>query len=171
MVAQHLSDLVAGDSLASSNEDRVLAGDRPGDVAEHGRIDCVGERRRVAGRCLYDDELPGRLDRGGEPAQRGRQLVEAVEVAAARKRVDEPAVLAAHLHEPQLVDVARHGRLYCLDALRAECFHHLALRRDRTVLHEAEDRALPVVLGHMLSMPAYRIYASAYVLVRPCRVS
>ena len=65
-------------------------------------------------------------------------------------RVDEAALGVPHLDEAELRDVARDGRLHGVDAVRAQRLGDLGLRRERLLLHEPQDRALPLELrrGH-----------------------
>src|SRR5207237_488230 len=48
--------------------------------------------------------------------------------------------------EPELCDVARDGRLHGVDPLLAERRRHLDLRRERPLLHQAQDRSLSLEL-------------------------
>jgi hypothetical protein len=53
----------------------------------------------------------------------------------------------AHLHEPELGDVARHRRLHRVEALGAQRLGHIGLRRELLLLDQSQDRPLPLVLG------------------------
>src|SRR5205085_304368 len=97
---------------------------------------------------LQDDHVPAEGEGDGPAAERRRQLAEAIEVGRAREGIDEPALGVAHLDEPELRDVARDGGLDGRKALLAERIGNLFLRRERTLLDEAQDRALALELVH-----------------------
>ena len=124
-------------ALADRDEDRVVAGDRARDVGQAGVVDRVGERGGEAARGVDHEQLAGRDHRAGPVAQRGGELLEPAQVGGARKRVDEPAVAVSHLHEPELGDVARDGRLHGVDPLAAERLGELGLRREVALLDQA----------------------------------
>ena len=86
--------------------------------ARLGGVDRVGERRGEPARRHDHEQVPGRREAARPAAQRAGQLVEPADVGRARQRVDEPALVVAHLDEAELVDVARDGRLHGLDARR-----------------------------------------------------
>src|SRR5262245_27806378 len=96
-----------GCSLPRRDEDRVVAGEGAGDEWMTALVDRLGQRVRVARRRREDDEaaLSG-LDGEGVAAHRGPDRAELVGVARALGRIDEPAARRAHLHEPELRDVA-----------------------------------------------------------------
>ena len=90
----------------------------PATSCERRVVDRVGERRRRsrAASWITSSWPVGVIP----PAQRRSadgELLEPVEVGGAGQRVDEPAVAVPHLHEPELRDVARDGRLHGVDAL------------------------------------------------------
>jgi hypothetical protein len=62
-MAEVFCEVSSGRALAWGDEDRVLACDRARDFGEHRRVDRVGERGRIAGGRLDDDERVGGLDR------------------------------------------------------------------------------------------------------------
>ena len=87
--------------------------------------------------------FPVGVDRERPAAQRERELAQPVEVGGAGQRVHEPAFRVAHLHEPELGDVARDGRLDGVVAGLAQRVGELALRRrSGCSLDEPQDRAL-----------------------------
>src|SRR5215207_2743884 len=147
MVSKLLGELGAADALSRRDEDRVVAGDRSCDVAERRCVEHAGKRVCVARRRRDDEQVARGNERQREPAERGGQLAQAVEVACARVRVDEPPVLVANLDEPELRDVARDGRLDGFEAAVAQRLRDLGLRRELAVVHEAQDRALPFELA------------------------
>src|SRR5581483_11326960 len=93
-----------------------------------------------------DEELTGGRHARRPAAHRGGELVEAAQVGRARPGVHEPAVAVPHLHEPELRDVARDGRLHGVEALLAERLRELGLRREVALLDEAQDPLLPLGL-------------------------
>ena len=93
--------------------------------------------------------LPVRLERDDPAAERRRQLAEPVEIGRAGMRVDEPAALAAHLHEPELRDVPGDGRLDGVETLVPERFDDVALGRELALGDEPEDRSLAFELVHV----------------------
>src|SRR5687768_4247664 len=151
MVSKLFGEVGAGDALPGRDEDRVVARDGSRDVAERRGVEHAGERVRVARRRRDDEQVARRDEREREAPERGGQLAEAVEVPGARMRVDEPAVLVAHLDEPELRDVARHRRLHRLEAVVAQRLRDFGLRRELAGVDETEDRALPVELAHRTS--------------------
>ena len=72
----------------------------------HASLDRIRERDREAVRCLEHEQLACGLHPADPAAQRGGQPVEPVEVARARKRVDEATLAVPHLYEPELRDDA-----------------------------------------------------------------
>src|ERR671911_1333671 len=151
MVSKLLGEVGAGDAFPGRDEDRVVARDRSRDVAERRGVEDARERIRVARRRRDDEQVAGRDQREREAPERGGQLAEAVEVACTPMGVYEPAVLVAHLDEPELRDVARHRRLYGLEALVSQRLGEFGLRRKLAVVDETEDGALPVELAHRTS--------------------
>ena len=101
------------------------------------------------GRSPQDDEVPGRLERDHPAAKRRGELAQPVEVARARQRVDEAALLAPDLDEPELGDVARDRRLHGVEPLVAQRLDDVALRRELPLADEPEDRSLPFELVHV----------------------
>src|SRR5262249_335712 len=59
-VAELLLELGAGHAVARGDEDRVLAGDRAGDLLERRVVDRVGQRDREAVRRRQHEQLPRR---------------------------------------------------------------------------------------------------------------
>ncbi len=105
-------------------------------------IDRLRQRLRVAVRRRDDDEVAARLDGRAPSAQaRPRRPVEAGRVLG--ERVDETAARVAHLHEAELVDVARDRRLDDVVPLAAQRFGELGLRRDRLLPNQPLDRRVP----------------------------
>ncbi len=133
-------------AVARGDEDGVVAGDRAGHLGQRGVVDRVGERGGEAARRLDHEHRPGGGRLAHEAAQRAGQLVEPVQVGCAGHRVDEAALVVAHLDETELRDVARDGRLHGVDAERAQRVRDLGLRRERLLLHEPQDRSLPFEL-------------------------
>ena len=81
--------------------------------------------------------------------------------------VDEPAGGVAHLHEPELADVARHGRLHDVVAGGAQRVGELGLGRDALLADEAQDRALALAPIH--ASTSSRIDEGVVDFVRPRR--
>src|SRR5581483_2513609 len=96
------------------------------------------------------------------PPQRAAELVVPAQVGGAGERVDEPAFVVPHLHEPELRDVARDGGLNGLDAARLQRIRDFRLRGHRLLLHEPQDRALPFEL---------RRHRSSFRIAMPCTAS
>ena len=121
----------------------------PATSVEPGGVDRVGERRGEPARSHDHAEVPGGREPARPAAQGGGQLVEPAQVGGARQRVHEPPRFVPHLHETELRDVPRDGRLHGLDAGRVQRLGDLGLRRERLLLDEPEDRALALELrGH-----------------------
>src|SRR5207249_5250570 len=76
------------------------------------------------------------------------ELGEPVEIGRARQGVDEAAVGCAHLHQSELRDVARDGRLHGVDSRLLERLRDLGLGRERPLPDEPEDCALTLELVH-----------------------
>ena len=90
-------------------------------------------------------------DESSETAQRRSADVSSLSrsrSADARQRVDEAAGRVANLDEAELGDVARDRRLDGIVADLAQRLGELLLRRERLLLHEAQDGALTVELAH-----------------------
>ena len=128
------------------DEDGVVAGDRARDLGQRRLVDRVGERGGEAARRVDHEHRAGGCSLADPAAQRRRELVEPAQVGGARQRVDQPAVAVPHLDEPELRDVARDGRLDGVDPVAAQRLGDLGLRRERLLLDEAQDRALPLEL-------------------------
>ncbi len=111
--------LRAGRAVAGGDEDRVLAGERARDLCERGLVDRLGQGGRRAPAAVWTTSSCAARRHLADPApERRRELVEPVEVGGAGERVDQAPRLVAHLHQPELGDVARDGRLHRLDAVR-----------------------------------------------------
>ena len=134
------------------DEDRVVAGERPGDRRMAALVDRLGERARVAGGGRDDDEPAARrLDARRVAPHRGADRAQPVGVARARGGVDQPPARSAHLDEPELGHVAGDRRLDDLVALVPERLDELGLGRERPVLDEPEDRGLSLAAVHAAS--------------------
>ena len=160
MLAQLGAQRLRARPVAGREEDGVVAGDRARDAGMPALVDRLGERARVAGRSREDDERPGPLDAGRVAAHRDADRTEPVGVVGAGRCVDESARGGPNLREPQLLDVARDRRLHDVVALLTERLDELALRGDRPVAHEPEDRLLPDGVAHA-SASARRARASS----------
>src|SRR3954451_24190802 len=145
---------VAVGRLAGHEEDGVLAGDRPGDHRVARLVHGLRERARIAGRRDDDEQVPARLAFEGPALERGAELVAAARVGGAGRRVHEVAGRVAHLHEPELVDVPRDGRLDDVVARIVERGDELALGRERALADEAQDLAVPFASVHAASTSA-----------------
>ena len=133
-------------ALAAEDEDRVVAGDRAGDVGEPDAVDALGEGRRRAGRG--PDHQPAL---GAD--ERQRELVEQMAEQAQRRRGvrlagDDVAhaVVAVHAREPELLDVAADRRLRRLEAHAREARADVLLRAEPLAGDERQDRVLALRL-------------------------
>src|SRR5829696_5933819 len=146
---EHGIELGRGRAVAGRQEDCVVPGDAARGLGERRVVE--GDRDRI-GACRrrpQHDEAGRRLDSDDPPPQRRRQLAQPVEVGRPRMGVDEPAALAAYLHEAKLGDVTRDGGLNGIETLVAERVHDVTLGRELALRDEPEDRALPLELVHI----------------------
>src|SRR5436853_1669403 len=142
MRAEVVAELRAADTGARRDEDRVLARDRSQDEGMPAVVDRVGERDGETARRLDHDEGVVRLDGERGAAEEEREIAHAVCVRRAGRRVDEAAARTAYLPQPELLDVARDGRLDRLVAFLVKRLGDLCLRGELPLLDQTEDRAL-----------------------------
>ena len=119
------------------------------------------KRGGEAARREDDDEVVVALDAERPAAKRRFQVAQTIGVRGAGRRVDEPPVRAAHLHEPELGDVSRDGGLDGVVAGLTEGVDQLGLGRDRPLPDQPEDRAVsfPSMGRHVRYSALIRTYS------------
>src|SRR5204863_8980599 len=136
-----------GDARAAGDdENRVVAGDRSGDLGQPRAVEGDGERLGLRRAGTDDDELLHALHAAQEVA--GRPLERRARGFRAR-RFGAGALIRAvarALDEAEILDVARDGRLRCFEAARVQALHDLLLAVQRFLVDEFEDEGLPTRL-------------------------
>lgn len=100
---QDRGHLLAADSLAGDDEDRVVSRDRGQDLSRGVRVDVRGDAHRVARPGAYHREVARELDVGAS--------LSPPVLASLRQAVDVIPVRVVRFRDLQLLDVAREGGL------------------------------------------------------------